>query len=250
MTFLVKLKTMEDLVLNSAMEIMMPIKALPKSHGSGHLFQNAVVKIYRNEGSILENVQHVIKSAQLIHVVQRKSKGEYSDREAVVNCTYNYYAFIETRRTGIKAETVTLDLPDEVKTGKVIDTTGKEITKFDTVKPTTYEEPFYDGFCYRRMTVSKWLDTRARRKEELTNRREDLEIQEEELELEKIEKQFGLRSGKFDVDHIKLLIAEAKVMANRGSILEKAERILDEDMTLDTRQREIIMEYIKKQSYR
>lgn len=225
-------------------------QGIPKVSWKWLPFQNAVIKIYRNEGGILEDVRSVMKNAQLIHVVQHDAEGFYSDREASPEHTYNYYAFIETRRTGIKAEAVTLGLPDDVRAGKIIDDSGKEITAFDTFKPTTYEEPFYDGFCYRRVTVRKWKDNRAKRKEELSNRREDLELHEEELELEKLEKQIGLRSGRFDTDHIRLLIAEAKELANRGSIMEKAESILAEDETLDNRQREIILEYIKKQSYR
>lgn len=75
-------------------------------------------------------------------------------------------------------------------------------------------------------------------------------MQEEEAELAKLEKLVGLRSGNFDTDHIKLLIAEAKQVTNRGSIIEKAEKLLDEDEELDVRQREMILAFIKKQSYR
>ena len=213
-------------------------------------FQNAVIKVFRNEGSILEDISTVMAKANLIHVELHHAKGFYQDREAIKGRTYNYYAFIETRRTGVRAEPITLDLPVEVSAGKVIDDKGNEITAFNTVQPVTYEEPFYDGFCYRRVTVSKWLDGRERRKEDLAMRREDLHMKEEEEELAKLEKQVGLRSGKFDTDHIKLLIAEAKEIANRGSVLDKAEKLLDEEEDLDERQREIILAFIKKQSYR
>jgi len=213
-------------------------------------FQNAVIKIYRNEGTILEHIKAVMAKANLIHVEQHDAKGFYCDKEASKGRTYNYYAFVETRRTGVRAEAITLDLPAEVRTGKVIDGNGKEITAFNTVQPVTYEEPFFDGFCYRRITVSKWLDGRERRKENLAIRREDLEMQEEEAELAKLEKQIGLRSGNFDTEHIMLLIAEAKAVTNRGSIIDKAEKLLDEDSDLDVRQRELILAFIKKQSYR
>jgi len=214
-------------------------------------FQNAVIKIYRNEGSILENIKSVMTKANLIHVEQHEAKGSYLDKEAITKHTYNYYAFIETRRTGVKAQAVTLDLPAEVKTGKVIDENGDEVTAFNTVQPVTYEEPFFDGFCYRRLTVVKWLDERERRKENLATRREDLEFQEEEAELEKkLKKQTRLRSGNFDTEHIENLIAEAKKIAGRGSVTEKAEKLLDDDDSLDERQREIILAFIRKNSYR
>lgn len=224
-------------------------KGNPKISWEWVPFQNAVIKIYRNEGSILEDINAVMDKAQLIHVEQHKAQGHYYDKETKANHTYNYYAFIETRRTGIKAEPVTLDLPDEVKAGRVIDASGNEITSFQTVQPTSFEEPLYDGFCYRRLTVSKWLDGRAQRKEELAVRREELQIKEEEFELEALEKQIGLRSGNFDTDHIKLLIAEATEIASRGSVIDKATKMLDEDNSLDDRQREIILAFIKKQSY-
>ena len=188
--------------------------------------------------------------ANLIHVEQHEAEGFYDDREAITNHTYNYYAFIETRRTGVKAQAVTLDLPAEVRTGKVIDQNGDEITAFNTVQPVTYEEPFFDGFCYRRLTVVKWLGERERRKENLERRREDLEFQEEEAELAKLEKQTRLRSGNFDTEHIEALIAEAKKIAGRGSVTEKAEKLLNEDDSLDERQREIILAFIRKNSYR
>ena len=192
----------------------------------------------------------VIKNANLIHVEQYEPTGYYQDKEAIKSRTYNYYAFIETRRTGVRAEPVTLDLPLAVQTGKIIDGDGNEITEFKSVQPVTYEEPFYDGFCYRRLTVDKWLDNRAQRKENIALRREDLEMQEEEAELAKLEKQANLRSGNFDTEHIKLLIAEAKKVSDRGSIIDKAEKLLDEDEDLDVRQREMILAFIKKQSYR
>jgi len=213
-------------------------------------FQNAVVKIYRNEGSILESIKSVMAKANLIHVEQHDAEGFYDDREAIANHTYNYYAFIETRRTGVKAQAVTLDLPAEVRTGKVIDQNGDEITAFNTVQPVTYEEPFFDGFCYRRLTVVKWLGERERRKESLDKRREDLEFKEEEAELAKLEKQTRLRSGNFNTEHIEALIAEAKKIAGRGSVTEKAEKLLDDDDSLDDRQREIILAFIRKNSYR
>lgn len=213
-------------------------------------FQNAVVKIYRNEGSIVEDIKTLLKRANLVHVEQHVAKGSYTDNEATKGHTYNYYAFIETRRTGVRAESITLDLPVEVRTGKVIDGDGNEITAFNTVQPKTYEEPFYDGFCYRRITVAKWLDSREQRKENLAVRREDLEMQEEEAELAKLEKQVGLRSGDFGTDHIKLLISEAKKISGRGSVIERAMKLLDEEDGLDERQREIILAFIKKQSYR
>lgn len=225
-------------------------KGAPRISWEWSPFQNAVVKIYRNEGSILENVDSVMKKANLIHVEQYEATGYYQDKEAIKGHTYNYYAFIETRRTGVRAEPITLDLPVEVRTGKVIDGDGNEITAFNTVQPATYEEPFFDGFCYRRVTVGKWLDSREQRKEDLALRREDLEMQEEETELAKLEKQANLRSGNFDTEHIKLLIAEAKKVSDRGSILDKAEKLLDEDAELDVRQREMILAFIKKQSYR
>ena len=213
-------------------------------------FTNAVIKIYRNEGSILEDVNMVMKRAHLIHVESHQAEGYYQDKEARANHTYNYYAFIETRRTGVRAEPVVLDLPTEVKTGKAIDAHGNEITAFNTVQPVTYEEPYFDGFCYRRITAPKYLDGRQKRQENLALRRADLEFNEEEMELTKLEKQVGLRSGKFDSDHIKLLIAEAKEITNRGSVIEKAEKLLNEEEGLDERQREIILAFIKKQSYR
>ncbi len=73
---------------------------------------------------------------------------------------------------------------------------------------------------------------------------------EEETELAKLEKQIGLRSGNFDTDHIKLLIAEAKIIANRSAVIDEAKKPLSEEDGLDDRQREIILAFIKKQSYR
>lgn len=225
-------------------------KGAPRISWEWSPFQNAVVKIYRNEGSILEDIKMVMTKANLIHVEQHEAIGFYIDQEAIAKHTYNYYAFIETRRTGVKAQAVTLDLPAEVKTGKVIDENGDEITAFNTVQPTTYGEPFFDGFCYRRVTVVKWLDEKERRRENLQTRREDLEFQEEEAELTKLEKQIKLRSGNFDTEHIKTLIAEAKQIAGRGSVMEKAEKLLNEEEELDERQREVILAFIRKNSYR
>lgn len=212
--------------------------------------QNAVIKIYRNEGSILEDVSAVMQNANLIHVEQHEPSGKYRDGEAAKGRTYNFYAFVETRRTGVRAEPITRDLPPEIRSGKIIDSHGNEVTAFNTVQPVTYEEPFYDGFCYRRITVGKWLDGREQRKESLAFRRGDLEMMEEEAELGKLEKEISLRSGNFDTHHIQLLIAEAKAVSNRGSVLDKAEKLLDAEEDLDDRQREIILAFIKKQSYR
>lgn len=212
--------------------------------------QNAVVKIYRNEGGILEDIAVLQKKAQLIHVEPRDARGFYRDNEAIKGHTYNYYAFIETRRTGVRAKSITLDLPVEVRTGKIIDADGNEITAFNTVQPVTYEEPFYDGFCYRRLTANKWLDERGRRRAKLTNRREDLELSEDELELEKLEQQVARRTGNFDREHLKLLIKEGREIANRKSFLEETEKLLDEEEGLDDREREIILAFIKRESYR
>lgn len=225
-------------------------KGTPRITWKWSPFQNAVIKIYRNKGSIFEDIKTVIKNAQLIHVVQSEPEGSYSDREVRPGNTYNYYAFIETRRTGVRAEAVILDLPAEVKSGRVIDENGNEITAFNTVQPQTYEEPFYDGFCYRRLTVEAHIDERGKRKRNLDLRREDLEMDEEEMELQTLERQVRLRSGNLGPDHIKLLIAEAKRIADRGSAIEEAEKMLDAEEGIDERQREIIMAYIRKNSYR
>ena len=225
-------------------------KGSPRISWNWSPFHNAVIKIYRNRGTILEDIKSVMKQAELIHVVQHEAEGFYRDREAKPNNTYNYYGFIQTLRTGVRAKNVTLDLPAEVKAGKVIDENGEEITAFQTVQPQTYDEPFYDGFCYRRITVEKYLDDRALRRENLTLKREDIEMDEEEIELEKLEREVKLRSGKMDTGHIKILIEEAKRIANRGSAIEKAEKMLDEEEGLGVKEREIIMAYLRKNSYR
>ena len=94
------------------------------------------------------------------------------------------------------------------------------------------------------------MGERERRKENLAIRREDLELQEEEAELAKLEKQVRLRSGDFDTEHIKTLIAEAKKIAGRGSMMEKAEKLLSQEQDIDEREREIILAFIRKNSYR
>ena len=191
-----------------------------------------------------------MSAAHSIHVEPYEATGTYHDKEAKPGKTYNYYAFIETRRTGVKAEPVRLDLPAEMKSGRVIDEHGNEITGFNTYHPQTYEEPFYDGFCYRRITVEKYLDDRARRKRSLDERRQDLEMSESEQELERLERELGLRSGNFDEAHIRKLIEEAKRLTEHGTAISKAETMLDGMEDVNERQKEIILSYIRKNAYR
>ena len=212
-------------------------------------FENAILKFYRNEGTILEDIDAVMKKSNLVHVEQYAAEGSYHDREAKQKRTYNYYAFIETRRTGVRAEQITLDLPVEVRTGKIIDEHGNDITEFKTVQPQHYEEPFYHGFRYRRLTVDPYLNKQAKRRESIDLRREDIELAEEEKELEKMEREIGLRGGTFDAEHIQNLIAEAKRMTDRVGAIEKAEGMLDEMDDVDERQRDIILQMIRKNMY-
>ena len=225
-------------------------KGVPRISWKWTPFENAVIKIFRNEGTILETISMVDKKANLVHVEPNQREGSYQDKEARAGKTYNYYAFIETRRTGIRAEPITLDLPAEVRTGKVIDEYGLEITEFKTVRPHEYEEPFYHGFVYRRITVEKYLDGRAKKKESLDNRRADIELVEEEKELERLEREVGLRGGTFDAKHIQQLIEEAKRMTDRVGAIEKAETMLDGMGDIDERQREIILQLIRKNMHR
>ena len=225
-------------------------KGVPRISWKWTPFENTILKIYRNEGTILEDIETVMNKATLVHVEQYEAEGSYQDREAKPKHTYNYYAYIETRRTGVRAEPVTLDLPVEVRTGKIIDEHGNDITEFRTVQPQHYEEPFYHGFRYRRLTVAPYLDDRAKRREDLAHRREDLELAEEEKELERMEREIGLRGGNFDVEHIQSLIAEAKRMTDRVGAIEKAEAMLDGMDDVDERQKEIIMQMIRKNMYR
>ncbi len=225
-------------------------KGIPRIIWKWSPFENAILKIYRNEGTILEDVNAVMKKASLVHVEPYEAEGFYQDREARANKTYNYYAFIETRRTGVRAEPITLDLPIEVRTGKIIDEHGNDITEFKTVQPQAYEEPFYHGFRYRRITIEKYLDGRAQKRANLDDRREDIELVEEEKELERLEREVGLRSGTFDTKHIQSLIMEAKRMTDKVGAIEKAEAMLDGMDDIDERQREIILQMIRKNMYR
>jgi len=225
-------------------------KGIPSVSWEWTPFENAVVKIFRNEGAILEDIVTLNTKGTLIHVEPYDAKGRYHDKEAKANKTYNYYAFIETRRTGVRAEPVKLDLPVEMQSDIVIDEYGNEITAFNTYHPQTYEEPFYDGFCYRRITVEKYLDGQAQRKRKLDRKREALELAEEEQELERLERELGLRSGNFDESHIRKLIEEAKRLTERGTAISKAETMLDGMNDVDEREKDIILSYIRRNAYR
>lgn len=225
-------------------------KGAPRISWKWTPFENAVVKILRNEGTILETIPDVIAQATLIHVEQFDPEGFYNDKEAKAGHTYNYYAFIETRRTGVRAQPITLELPAEVRSGTVIDENGVEITEFRTVQPEPYEEPFYHGFRYRRLTVDKYLDELAQSQVSLDLRRKKLELAEEDMELQKLEREIGLRSGNLNSDHLRKLIEEAKRITGRGAAIGKAEEMLNEMDDVDEHQREIILAYIRKNIYR
>lgn len=225
-------------------------KGVPRISWQWTPFENAVIKIYRNQGTILEEIKQVSEKATLIHVEAYEPKGDYLDKEAMAGNTYNYYAYIETRRTGVRPRPITRDLPSEVSTGLVIDENGAEITTFETHEPEVYEEPFYSGFRYRRMVIEPYIDERAKRRRSLSERREEIELAEEEQELERLERDVGLRSGTLDANQLEHIIEEAKRLTDRDSTTRQAEAMLAGRDDIDDRQRELILAYIRKATYR
>lgn len=207
-------------------------------------FSNAVIKIYRNEGGILEDIEMVKKSANLIHVERSRADGEYIDREAANGKTYNFYAFIEARRTGYRPKEVKRDLPPEVSVGRVIDESGKEIKHFETVEPEEFDEELYFGFEYKRLTVTAPLSELQIRRQSLDERKALVDLKQYENELKEMEEELAFESGVIDEEGLETIVAAAKKQTLYKRRADELLNKIDNDPELDEEEKEIIRERV------
>ena len=142
----------------------------------------------------------------MVFVENTSKNGQYIDREASERATYNYYIFIETIRQGFRAKPVSQPIPAEMGNGKIIDSEGNEITRFNTVEPTSYSESLYFGFKCKRITVDSNESTIMRGK--LDIRRDQVELKRYELKIEGMEKDLEFEASEISKELVEQLIQD------------------------------------------
>lgn len=207
-------------------------------------FSNAVLKIYRQSGGIMEAIDQVIAHGGLIHVERKRAEGSYADREAEIGKTYNYYAFVEARRTAYRPKAVQRDLPPEMATGPVIDQQGKEISHFSTFEPEEYEDIVYFDFDYQRLTVTQPLSDLDKKRASLDERKSSIDLRKYEADLDALEEDLLLETGDLDTESLERIVANAR---KQTAYQKRANEVLDEienDSSLSVEEKEIIRERI------
>lgn len=215
-------------------------KGVPAIRWSWKPIGNAIIRIYRNEGTILEEVEAIKQKATLIHVVQDEAAGEYRDKEAAPGRTYNYYAFIEAKRMAIKPKSVTRELPPELAGVRVIDASGEIVSKFQDVEPEEIQEAVYSGLRYRRMTIEIYKTERDHRRAALDERSAEIDLKRYEAELSRLEEEIHFESGDIGEDDLDAALAQARKQTDgKRKIEEFLERIREDD-SIDEEDKEII----------
>lgn len=216
------------------------LRGIPVIRWNWRPLGNSIIRIHRNEGTILEEAESIKTNAMLIHVVQDEATGEYRDKEAASGRTYNYYAFIEAKRDGIRPKSVNRDLPPELAGMKVIDEKGMAVTQFEDIVPEEFQETIYSGLRYRRMTIEAFKTERDQKRASLDERKADLELKRYENELKTLEDEMTFESGEFDTDDLEAVLKQARRQTdNKRKVEEFMERVR-KDSSLDEEEKEII----------
>ena len=207
-------------------------------------FGNTVLKIHRNQGSIIEDIERLKISSELVFVEQTEASGAFQDRDANNGETYNYYVFLETRRQGFKAKNVTRNIPAEFGDGQVIDAEGREITRFNTVEPEAFEEALYFGFQCKRVTLEVPEDQLAQQRRELDTRRSSVELKKYEEKIVRMEEDLEIERSGLTEDTLASLLDRAKAKSARRKNVEELLASIEADPDLDAEEKEELTEEI------
>lgn len=207
-------------------------------------FGNAVLKIHRNQGGIVEVIEAIKEKTDLVFVEPDVSSGTFQDKDAAAGQTYNYYVFIEARREGFRAKPVTQDIPSQFGDGKVIDQQGNTITRFDTVEPEAYEESLYFGLKSRRITVSGVEDEFAAQRRELNRRKTKIEIGKLDAKLAKMETEMDQDGRELTEDDLEDLLAEAKIKKKKRERRDALIARIENDPDLNAEEKDELIEQI------
>ena len=207
-------------------------------------FGKAALKIHRNTGGIIEEIEDIKEKTELIFVETEQSSGTFQDKDAHEGTTYNYYVFIEARREGMRAKEVTLPIPSQFGDGEVIDQQGNRITKFDTVEPEAYTESLYFGLKSKRITVSVKEDEFASERRELNRRKTKIEIGKLDAKLAKMEKEMDQDGRELTEDDLEDLLAEAKIKKKKRERRDALIARIENDPDLNAEEKDELIEQI------
>lgn len=172
-------------------------------------FGTAILKIHRNQGTILESAEAVKQHAPLIYLVEADAQGRFEDKEAQAGATYNYYAFAEMVREATRPVEVEKSVPSEL--GQVVDQQGNVVETILGFEPETYDETMYFNLAYKRVAVDQKLSPFAQKHQELEERKTALRMKEMEADIIEQEEEFGLITDdtKSASENIENMLAQA-----------------------------------------
>lgn len=216
----------------------------PSIEWSWSPFGNAVLKIHRNSGGIVEGINAIKQSAQLVFAETTASEGTFIDKEASGGNTYTYYVFIEVLRQGFRSKAVTRPIPTQFGDGEIINPDGSIVTQFDTVEPEPFEELIHFGLKSKRVTVSLDEDPLVETRRNLARRQSALEIKNMEKAIAQKEQELAESERGLSDDVIEELLLEAKIEKSKRQKVEKHIARIQDDPDLDDDQKEELIEEI------
>ena len=126
--------------------------------------------------------------------------------------------------------------------GMIIDASGREITRFDTVEPESYDETLYFGFQCQRVTVD--ADSLSQQRQELDARKGKIELSKYEAKLEKMEGELGRKGQPLSEDLVDDMLRKAKAKKSSGANLRKLIAKIEDDPDLDEEEKEELIEQL------
>jgi hypothetical protein len=213
-------------------------KARAKVAWAWNPFGNAVLKIYRNRQSIIEDPKAVVEQCDLIFIDNKKAEGEYIDGDSSAGNTFNYYVFLEVRHIGFKPAAVTRDIPSEIGQGVVLDNYGNEVKIFKTVEPEEYEESVFFGFHAQRITIEAEIDELVGQRKQLDKRRDRVALKKYAAKIAAMEEEMEIEESGLNADTLATLLDRAKAKSAQRKSFEELISNIEDDPDLDTEEKE------------